>query len=524
MTRAMTAELKPFSAELRKSQTESLKAAEAMTKLAQSELKRAENLRRAYDDTYANAQRYLKVEEAVAHQMELRNLSTEQGNVILAGAAKRYDQMGKHAQAANQNVKLTGGQIQNLSYQLNDTATMLLMGASPFQILASQGGQVVQALGDGPQGVRGSLTAIGSSIASFARSIPVAGYAVAGATAAVGALWYATSGPGAREAEETIKDFEDGIKRIETGWKAAADAAREYAKAPGRQETDINATFLEVQGSIGRLTKDLRAQIDDLNTSDLLSGKILRPFSGSVSDARREITTLYTDLRQGEISAQQFADEMLRIRLDPNADDYARNFAEEIRRSLGPVMELERQVQALNQAASQLAAPKGTMGRHDLPDDVFHDRFGSTIGGDGRFGDSAGMDAIRDALRSQRDEMSKRATDNWKAEHELAMRAITARTAAEKAEIEAQRTRLSLMDQNLSASELDARAEAARALSLAESSEAYRQTQADAAQNMQDRIDQMRMEASLYGESEGAAACLPAEMMTVDAARKEANK
>ncbi|MCD9186697.1 MAG: phage tail length tape measure family protein [Pyrinomonadaceae bacterium] len=48
--------------------------------------------------------------------------------------------------AANsaENLKLTSFQKQNLSYQVNDIATMAAMGANPTQILASQAGQIAQ--------------------------------------------------------------------------------------------------------------------------------------------------------------------------------------------------------------------------------------------------------------------------------------------------------------------------------------------------------------------------------------------
>ncbi|WP_062216626.1 phage tail length tape measure family protein [Aureimonas sp. D3] len=406
MAKVVAAELKPFAAEMRRVQTEALKQAEAINKRSLSEMRAAENLRKAFDTQYASSQKYLGVEAQVKRQIELRNLTVEQGNTILANAAKRYGQAANDLGAMGQRARLTSGQVQGLGYQLNDVGTMLAMGASPFQIMASQAGQVLQVLQEGG-GIKASLAAIGSNILSFAKSIPGTAYAVAGLTAAVGALWYMTKGPEAREAEERLKDFEGAIKRLETGWKSAADAARDYANAPTRQATDPNATFLDVRGSAKRLHTDLKAAINDLNTSDLLSGRILRPFSGHVSDARRQIMSLYTELRTGGISAQQFADEMLRIRLDPNAEVHARNLAEEIRLALPDVVALERQVQALNQATAKMAAPKGTMGRHDLPEGVFKDRFGPIIGGDNRFGSTEAMDGIREGLKGQREELEK---------------------------------------------------------------------------------------------------------------------
>ena len=405
MARAVTAELKPFAAQMREAQTEALKQAEAINRLALSETRRAEALRRTFEGGYANAQKYAKIEVDVARQIELRNLTAEQGNAILTGAAKRYDQMGKHAQAANQNVKLTSGQMQGLGYQANDVATMLLMGASPFQIMASQAGQVVQVLGDGPKGMKGSLSAIGSSIASFARSIPVAGYAVAAVTAAVGALWYATSGPKARSAEESIKSFENAVKRLEDGWKGAGAAAEEhFARAQRAASGNKSAVLLDTQAELKRLRDDYQNAVRDLNTADGLPEQILRARSGGLSPAHQQIRDLYADLRQGEITAADFAAEMLKIRLDPNADDYARVFADAIRQGVGHATELEQRINAIAAAASKLGGRGGRVtGADEANPFDLRDRFGGVTGIAGRL-DPAGMDSVRDQLRDQRSE------------------------------------------------------------------------------------------------------------------------
>lgn len=60
--------------------------------------------------------------------------------------------------------KATGFQMRQLGFQVNDIATGLLSGQSPFQVLAQQGGQVYQVLQMGPNGVGGSLQAIKAQI------------------------------------------------------------------------------------------------------------------------------------------------------------------------------------------------------------------------------------------------------------------------------------------------------------------------------------------------------------------------
>lgn len=68
----------------------------------------------------------------------------------------------------NDNARLTSGQMQNLSFQLNDIATSLASGSSPFQVLAQQGGQVYQALSMGPGGVAGGLRGVRTALLDLA--------------------------------------------------------------------------------------------------------------------------------------------------------------------------------------------------------------------------------------------------------------------------------------------------------------------------------------------------------------------
>lgn len=61
---------------------------------------------------------------------------------------------------------LAAFEMRNLGYQVNDVATMLASGSSPFQVIATQGGQVYQILSGANGGVTGALKSVGASIAS----------------------------------------------------------------------------------------------------------------------------------------------------------------------------------------------------------------------------------------------------------------------------------------------------------------------------------------------------------------------
>ncbi len=96
---------------------------------------------------------------------------------------RTFDTIGAQAPGAANAIKLTSHQAANLSYQINDIATGLAMGQSPFQIMAQQGGQVIQVFG----GLNGTLAATRTGLASIGLSlgslgifagVAAAGYAV----------------------------------------------------------------------------------------------------------------------------------------------------------------------------------------------------------------------------------------------------------------------------------------------------------------------------------------------------------
>lgn len=87
--------------------------------------------------------------------------------------------------------KQTAFQMRQLSFQMNDVATGLLSGQSPFQVLAQQGGQVYQALQMGPKGVGGSIKEIGRQLRGVITPARVAGGALTAAAVAGVAAWNA---------------------------------------------------------------------------------------------------------------------------------------------------------------------------------------------------------------------------------------------------------------------------------------------------------------------------------------------
>ncbi|MER2250682.1 phage tail length tape measure family protein [Methylorubrum podarium] len=153
--------------------------------------------------------------------------------------------------AANENstkaTALHGQAWQNLGFQVNDAATMLLSGSSAFQVVATQGGQVYQILSGAQGGVGGALKEIGNFLVGLvtpARLLVggLVGIGVAGVAA--GLSWQGTqadirralAGVG-RAAGATVGER---LKTLpQDTWDAMLRRARIYAQAGwSRQEVE----------------------------------------------------------------------------------------------------------------------------------------------------------------------------------------------------------------------------------------------------------------------------------------------
>lgn len=110
-----------------------------------------------------------------------------------------FEKLGGKAGGAVPPLNLAKGQMQQLSFQVNDMATMLASGASPFQIMATQGGQVVQVFG----GLNGTLAATRAGLAAVGLSL--GGLAVFGGLAAAGLAVVKISENIRTEAERRLK-------------------------------------------------------------------------------------------------------------------------------------------------------------------------------------------------------------------------------------------------------------------------------------------------------------------------------
>jgi hypothetical protein len=183
--------------------------------------------------------------------------SAKQEMVSLSSAA---DKLSGTFVRAGQNVQFIGKQagssaylFQGLGFQINDIATGLAMGQSPFQILAQQGGQVYQVLSMQEGGVGGALKTVKEKILEIATPgrVVVAGFAAAAGAAY---LLYRAINSNAPTAEQALDEQGRLLGIVKTAYSDAAKAAGEF------YDQSKNIVTLQAQQNILALQNQLRSQ------------------------------------------------------------------------------------------------------------------------------------------------------------------------------------------------------------------------------------------------------------------------
>lgn len=210
----------------------------------ETEEKRINSMREAVDPLWASQNR---LNATIAQADELRKkglVSQETYNQKVATATRAHEQLEQHVRGSTTEVGIAGHQLQNLSFQLNDAATMAASGADAFQIFATQAGQIFQIGQSATGGFRGILTQVGDATSALASRIGLTGFAVGSLAAgfAVAATAAASFRSEQKELERsmfgvgrasgaTLQDLQNSANQAAAGGKTSAPAAREVVGA-----------------------------------------------------------------------------------------------------------------------------------------------------------------------------------------------------------------------------------------------------------------------------------------------------
>ncbi|WP_206612162.1 phage tail tip lysozyme [Aureimonas ureilytica] len=408
-------------------------------------------------------------------------------------ARREFDHSARNLRGVGDEARLSSHQVQNLGYQLNDAATMLLSGSSPFQVLATQGGQVVQALGDGPGGVKGALKVIGDSVLAFGARLGPVGIAIGvlGAAGAVAlAMWPKVQdridrvNASAEKFANTLRDIrrgnadladviEQGVNRSLT---MGPDMLRDRLAA--EQQRQIDATEQARKG-VGQ------SAFFGVGFNPLNWGKdAIQTLSGGVDV--RDLQDLAAEFVNGTKSASEFRQELDRLQATGEVPRYLHGTIDEVTKLTDAAIDAEAKIKQLKDGLDNLRIAKQAADDAEKAGTAYEkfrgagfdletlkterqrineafEKFKSTSMGPLNPKD---VQRYNEALR-QLDVQDERARKG----RELDIQQLGARTVAERARIAAERERLNLTIPGINQEKVAADAAAASQMVYAEAAE-----------------------------------------------------
>lgn len=250
-----------------------------------------------------------------------------------------------------QGARLSALQVQQLGFQLNDVATGLASGQSPFTILAQQSGQVFHALGMGPGGVGGALKAIGNMLPGLATRfalVSAAAIPLAGAVLGIrDRLAQSEEENATASLGERNKKFAAGLERVINDQEArgliTSDRARSLRAAvtgavadrPAADELDVSTDAERDQSGMNRamniVPKEPRATAyTPQRQADILSGVAKDLLGRLMTDAQEKATYKANeakakaddDYRRAKLARDEAANEMAFQREEISLDQF----------------------------------------------------------------------------------------------------------------------------------------------------------------------------------------------------------
>jgi len=196
--------------------------------------------------------------------------------------------------------------VQNLSFQLNDIATSLAGGASPFTVMAQQGSQVAQVF-QGSGGVIGAVQTLGGAFAQMVNPVSLATFAIIGLGGAT-VQYFASMLTEGDKSAATLKEQADLIRAVAAEWGEAVPALQAYVAELDRAKNSADLikasdTLASEQWDVAReqvanLNLDLAALVQDLRLAGAEDETIMKlqtawnAVSSSVKDGKENAAAM----------------------------------------------------------------------------------------------------------------------------------------------------------------------------------------------------------------------------------------
>jgi hypothetical protein len=321
------------------------------------------------DPQFRATQQLAKVEADLDLLRSKGLITLERQNALVALATQKYAALGAAGTASavgiaapGQAAQLSAFQMQNLTFQMNDIATGLATGQSPFRIMAQQGGQVVQIFGSGT-GVVAAVKAAGAAMLSFVTNpltLAVIGFGLA---LEVGMRFFSSIRVGASDVETHLKRHNELIDSVRDRWQAAEKGVHDYAAA-----SRTVLTF-EAQRNAARLQADFDAAARGLAPTPLVGGGPIASFGvgAGVIQAFPEIEAavrrVRDSARDGRADIKAFRDEIAAIGLAAPAGSALREIAFRMLDASQEAVKLQAELERARDVERGLAGDTQAMNR-----------------------------------------------------------------------------------------------------------------------------------------------------------------
>jgi hypothetical protein len=232
-------------------------------------------------------------------------------------------------QTAGRSVRAVENDMVNLRFQINDVATGLMSGGSPFMILMQQAGQFSQILDRQEGGIRGAAKLMGEAFTSMLSPINLAIVGIGVATYAA-TQYFSTTEDGTKAAEEALSRHADMLEEIKKRYGEVAegiDRARQksdewLASQAGFNAEDRAKSLMDVSGDfLTKTTVDIFGQ-NTVAEQFLPFKQAIEDFRASVQAGEPDVAALeaaINDLKGGAEDGGRAMVETAQALLDMNA-------------------------------------------------------------------------------------------------------------------------------------------------------------------------------------------------------------
>lgn len=200
----------------------------------------------------------------------------------------------KGGREAERGLNRTRAAAANLSFQLNDIATGLAAGTSPFTIMAQQGGQVAQIMQQvtaGGAGVKGAIGALTGAVTGLLNPVSLASVALIGVTG-VAVQFFTNMVSGGKDSEETLKEQNKLIDQMRGSWEDTLPALDAYLKKleeTEKRQQSLNAATLKINQMRDKAADAVGIDSDVVGLLNQLSSREARDLETVFAEINQEI-------------------------------------------------------------------------------------------------------------------------------------------------------------------------------------------------------------------------------------------